>query len=114
MRFLTRFVCAALLVALPFVSSWEVSGHDLALLVVFGAGQLGAGMALFAIGARLAPPADVALVSLLEPVLGPVWVWWIIGEAPATSTLVGGTIVLAAMAAHTALDLRRPTFPAAA
>jgi drug/metabolite transporter (DMT)-like permease len=104
----------ALLVAIPFVGSWDVSQHDLALLVVFGAGQLGAGLALFAIGARHAPPADVALVSLLEPVLGPVWVWWIIGEAPTPATLVGGTIVLVAMATHTALDLRRRTVPAAA
>ncbi len=104
----------AMLVALPFVESFSITRHDLVLLVVFGAGQLGLGLALYAVGARHAPPADVALVSLLEPVLGPVWVWLVIGERPTGATLVGGLLVLSAMAWHTALDLRRRTVPAVA
>jgi drug/metabolite transporter (DMT)-like permease len=101
----------ALLVSLPFVESFAVSPRDFALLVVFGAGQLGLGLALYALGARDAPPADVALVSLLEPVLGPLWVWLVIGERAAGGALVGGLIVLTAMVWHTALDLRGRTAP---
>lgn len=104
----------ATLVAIPFVSVWAVTGHDLGLLAVFGSVQLGLGLALYAVGARMAPPADVALVSLLEPVLGPVWVWAVLGENPGLAALVGGALVIAAVGVHTAFDLRRRSMPVAA
>jgi drug/metabolite transporter (DMT)-like permease len=46
----------------------------------------------------LAP--EIALLGLLEVVLGPLWVWLGAGEVPAGSTLLGGMIVLAALAAN--------------
>ena len=91
-----------------------VSGRDLLLLAVFGGLQLGGGMALYAVGARLVPAADVALVSLIEPVLAPLWVWWFAAEPPGAAAVVGGAIVLAAMAAHTVADLRGRTAPVVA
>jgi drug/metabolite transporter (DMT)-like permease len=104
----------AMLVAVPFVSVWTVTGHDLGLLAMFGSVQLGLGLALYAVGARMAPPADVALVSLLEPVLGPLWVWAVLSEDPGVAALIGGTLVIAAVAIHTAFDLRRRAMPVAA
>ena len=91
-----------------------VGARDLVLLAVFGGLQLGGGMALYAVGARLVPAADVALVSLLEPVLAPLWVWWFADEAPGTPAIVGGIVVLGAMALHTVADLRGRTAPAVA
>jgi drug/metabolite transporter (DMT)-like permease len=49
------------------------------------------------IGARLVPAAQVALISLLEVVLGPLWVWLAMGERPGAGTLVGGAIVVGAV-----------------
>jgi len=49
------------------------------------------------IGARLIPAAQVALITLLEVVLGPLWVWLAIDERPSTATLVGGAVVVAAV-----------------
>jgi drug/metabolite transporter (DMT)-like permease len=103
----------AFCVAAPLAGTWSVSTGDLVLLVVFGALQLGGGLALYALGARLAPPADVALVALVEPVLAPIWVWAFAGEAPGAPAVVGGLVVLAAMAVHTVLDLRSRPVPAA-
>ena len=104
----------AALVALPLAAPLSVTGGDFALLFVFGAIQLGAGLALFVTGARLAPAAEVALISVLEPILGPVWVWAFLGENPGTFALAGGGIVLSALVIHTALDFRaaRPIPPA--
>ncbi|MEX2222954.1 MAG: DMT family transporter [Candidatus Rokuibacteriota bacterium] len=79
---------------------------DLLLLALFGSGQLGLGMILFTAGARRIPVAEAALIAVLESVLGPVWVWLAIGENPGLPSVVGGAIVLAALAAHTAADLR--------
>jgi drug/metabolite transporter (DMT)-like permease len=82
---------------------------DLLLLALFGSGQLGLGMILFTTGARRIPVAEAALIAVLESVLGPVWVWLAIGENPGLPSLVGGAIVLAALAGHTLADLRAET-----
>jgi drug/metabolite transporter (DMT)-like permease len=87
-----------LLVAAPFAHPGEVGGQDLALLAAMGVGQIGLALLFFTIGARLIPAAEVALISLLEIVLGPLWVWLAQGERPAATTLAGGAIVLAAVA----------------
>jgi len=49
------------------------------------------------IGARLIPAAEVALITLLEIVLGPLWVWLAYDERPSAATLAGGAIVVAAV-----------------
>jgi drug/metabolite transporter (DMT)-like permease len=93
---------AILVVAfLPFATPGEISGDDLAWLAALGIGQIGLGFALLTIGARLIPAAQVGLITLLEVVLGPVWVWVALDERPGTLTLVGGTIVIAAIVLQT-------------
>ena len=68
--------------------------HDLLLLFLLGFGQIGLALIFLTAGARLIPAGEVALISLLEVVLGPVWVWIAWSEKPSTATLVGGAIVL--------------------
>jgi drug/metabolite transporter (DMT)-like permease len=83
--------------AAAFAHPSEVGGEDLALLVGLGVGQIGLGLIFVMIGARLIPAAEVALISLLEIVLGPLWVWFSRGERPGAATLAGGAIVLGAV-----------------
>jgi len=84
---------------------------DLALLALFGIGQLGAGLLLFTAGARLIPVAEASLIAVLESVLGPVWVWLAVGERPGAYSLIGGAVILSALITHTAADLLRPPQP---
>jgi drug/metabolite transporter (DMT)-like permease len=81
-------------------SHFQVSWHDLALLFAFGGLTLGLGLCLFTIGARFVPAALTALVSTIETVLGPLWVWLVHGEVPGPRTLIGGAIILMAIVAH--------------
>ena len=90
-----------LLAFAPFASPGEIGGDDLAWLMLLGGGQIGLGLALLTIGARLIPAAQVGLITLLEVVLGPLWVWLALGERPGTATLVGGAIVIAAIVIQT-------------
>jgi drug/metabolite transporter (DMT)-like permease len=83
--------------AAPFAHPGEVGGHDLSLLVALGVGQIGLGLVFLTIGGRLIPAAEVALITLLEVVLGPLWVWIFLSEQPGAATLAGGAIVLAAV-----------------
>ena len=85
------------LACLPFLSVASASGSDWAILAALGVGQMGVGLAFLTIGARLIPPAQVAVISLLEIVLGPLWVWLAYEERPATATVVGGLVVVAAV-----------------
>ena len=87
--------------------SLAVTLPDLGWLVLFGAVNLGAGLAMFVTGARLIPAALAALVSTVEPVLGPIWVWLIHDEVPGHRTLIGGVIVFAALLLHILNDWRR-------
>jgi drug/metabolite transporter (DMT)-like permease len=90
-----------LVVAIPFMRPGAADGKDLLLLVLLGAGQIGLGLALLTTGARLIPAAQTALISLLELVLAPLWVWLAYAEQPDTPTLVGGAIVLAGVLVQT-------------
>ena len=97
--------------AAPFASVSEVNGKDLALLIGLGVGQIGLGLIFLTIGARLIPAAEVALITLLEIVLGPLWVWIALGERPGTSTLIGGAIVLAAVVIEAIGEPEEPAVP---
>jgi drug/metabolite transporter (DMT)-like permease len=81
----------------PLSSPGQAGGRDLVLLVLIGSGQMALGMALFAAGARLVPAAEAALITLLEVILGPIWVWLVLSERPDTATLVGGAVIMAAV-----------------
>jgi drug/metabolite transporter (DMT)-like permease len=100
------FVCAA-----PFASASSIGGEDLALLAGLGITQIGLGLIFLSIGARLIPAAEVALITLLEIVLGPLWVWVALGESPGTTTLVGGAIVLAAVVFQAIGEPEEPSVP---
>jgi drug/metabolite transporter (DMT)-like permease len=87
-----------LVAAGPFAHPGSVDRHDLGLILALGIGQMGLGLAFLTIGARLIPAAEVALITLLEVVLGPLWVWIALSEQPSAATLVGGAVVMGAVA----------------
>ena len=66
-----------------------------------GVGQMGLGLLLFTMGARLIVASEVALITLLEVVLGPFWAWVAVGETPALMTVVGGVVVVVAVLVQT-------------
>ncbi len=88
---------ALLIVFAPFAHPSQVGGKDLLVLAVFGSVQIGLGLLLLTAGAQLIPAAEVALISLLEVVLGPLWVWLARSERPANATIIGGVVVLVAV-----------------
>jgi drug/metabolite transporter (DMT)-like permease len=87
----------ALLALGVFASPGSATGKDVALLAALGITQIGLGFVFLSIGARLIPAGEVALITLLEIVLGPLLVWAILSEQPPTATLVGGAVVLGAV-----------------
>jgi drug/metabolite transporter (DMT)-like permease len=43
---------------------------------------------------------------LLETVLAPIWVWIVFAETPTSQTLIGGTILILALLAHSLWQMR--------
>lgn len=97
----------------PFTEPGSLDARDLALMVVLGFGQMGLGLAFLTMGARLIPAAEVALITLLEVVLGPLWVWLAYAERPSTTTLLGGAVVVAAVALQAGGEQEEPPAPGA-
>jgi drug/metabolite transporter (DMT)-like permease len=85
------------LLAAPFTAPGSAGALDVTLLATLGLTQIGLGFVFLTIGGRLIPAGEVALITLLEIVLGPLWVWLFLSERPSTATLVGGAIVLGAV-----------------
>jgi drug/metabolite transporter (DMT)-like permease len=85
----------------PLAHPSTVTAHDLAFLMLLGVGQVGLGLAFLTVGARLIPAAEVALITLLEIVLGPLWVWIVLGERPALIAISGGVVVILAVVLQT-------------
>ena len=83
--------------AAPFAHLGQVGTKDATLLATLGICQIGLGFVFLTIGGRLIPAGEVALITLLEIVLGPIWVWAFLSEQPAAATLVGGAVVLLAV-----------------
>jgi drug/metabolite transporter (DMT)-like permease len=86
---------------------WPVASSDLAWLVAFGALQMAVGMVMFTYGVRLIPAAESALLSIIESVGAPIWVYFFFDEDPGIRAIVGGFIVLTTVTVYAALDLRR-------
>lgn len=55
---------------------------------------------LIANAPRYLPSADVSMFFLLETLLAPVWVWMVFGEKPSWTVVVGGTVVVTTLLAH--------------
>lgn len=95
---LNGFAVAA--VAFPFAGSLTLGTDDLVVLSVMGFGVLPISLCLFYAGARHVPPAEAALLAMLETVLGPLLVWAAVGETPTTQACVGGAAILLAIGAN--------------
>ncbi len=92
---------------LPFADPGSLEGDRLGMMLFLGLVILPIAFGLITLGPRRVPAPEVALLMLLETVLGPFWVWLVVGEEPDALTLVGGTIVLSAVALHALWRLSR-------
>ena len=62
---------------------------------------------LVTLAPRYITAAEVNLFFLLETILGPLWVWFVIKEQPSLETIIGGAVIIATIAIHSALALKK-------
>jgi drug/metabolite transporter (DMT)-like permease len=88
----------AALILLPFcLGKLDLSLEALMVILTMSVVQLGVPYVFFIRGLRTTPATTAAVITLVEPVLNPVWVWLALGEKPHPSTLAGGLLILVAL-----------------
>ena len=91
--------------------SVALSLRDGGVAMGMGVFQVGAGLILYTLGSRCLPAAELALLSLAEVLLAPIWVWFFLGETASLNTLIGGALLLAAIAGNALSGKRRKPPP---
>ena len=104
---------AAIVLALPTplrgtsgLEAFAIGWQNLLVIAIMGAVQLALGMILFTRGSRTVPAAQLSLLALAEPTLGPLWAWLVVAEVPAAATVIGGVVILSAVAVQVLLSQR--------
>jgi len=92
--------------AAPFVRDYTIHLPQAAFTVLNGAAILPVGLGLLSTAPRYISASEVSLITLLETVLGPLWVWWVLREMPTLQTFLCAAVVLTALFIHSYLDLR--------
>jgi drug/metabolite transporter (DMT)-like permease len=81
-----------------FGGGLSVAPSDVAVLAIMGPVQLAIPLVLFARSARYIQAATLSLIALLDAVLNPFWAWLGAGEIPTLYAVIGGGIILVAVA----------------
>ena len=85
--------------------------RDGSVAIGMGIFQVGAGLILYTLGSRSLPAAELALLSLAEVMLGPLWVWLFLNETATLNTLIGGAVLLVAIVGNAISGKRRKPPP---
>jgi len=93
------------LAMIPIAFPLEATVADIGILAILGIFQLGVPCLLLVYASRFLLPAEMALIAMLEIVLGPLWVWIGVKEVPSTETLVGGGVVLLCLLFHEVVSM---------
>jgi len=85
------------LVLWPFCQPFALDAGDMVNLFLFGTTQFGLGLLLLTVGGQMVSATENALLNTLETPLAIAWVWICFGETPSATSVVGGTVVVAAV-----------------
>ncbi len=93
-------------IALAFAPTIGVGGSDHLFLPLLVLVVVPVSFVLISTGPRYLPAPEVGLLMLLETILGPLWVWLALAETPTPASLVGGLVIILALATNAWLGLR--------
>ena len=99
-----------LMIPFIFINSisdlYEIDMNTLYLIIGMGA-CLCLALSFMTLAPRYIPAYEVEIFFVLETILGPVWVWLVILEAPTSKTIIGGVIIILIILAHTLSELKK-------
>ncbi len=91
---LSQILMGLLFAPLAFVYDTPVTPVNLLLLVLLGVVQLGIPNILYSLSVRYVSPLTCSLISSVQPLINPIWVYLALGERPGKYAFIGGAVVL--------------------
>ena len=95
------------LIAFYFADNLNLKDNDLIIVPLMCIMCVALPFVLVTIAPRYITAAEVNLFFLLETILGPIWVWFVIKEQPSFETIIGGIVIFITISIHSALSLRK-------
>jgi len=92
---LGNFFAAA--IGLPALLAATPTAADIGGVLYLGVLQLGISFIMLSLAIRHLTAVEAVLIQTIEPILNPVWVFLIVGEAPSLWGLAGGAVVIGAV-----------------
>ena len=97
-----NFILALLTAPAGIAAIPTLTPTDIFAVSFLGIVQIGVAYILFIKGVTGGTrPLDASIIGFIEPLLNPVWVFFIVGEQPSAWALLGGTIIIITVAGHT-------------
>lgn len=85
-------------ICIPFIFEIKIiSVSDLWMVTFLGVFQIAAAYAVFTYGIKRILAVEASIISMLEPVLSPFWVFLGYGEVPTNYAIIGGAIIISAI-----------------
>ncbi len=98
---------ATMLICSPFFFQQVPTIFDGVTLLYMGVLQIGLSFIIFSTAIKYVAALDAILIQTIDPLLNPIWVYLVIGEAPGRWALAGGLIVLSAVTARNIISNRK-------
>jgi len=95
--------------AVFFVENFELVETDIFIVPLMCVMCVAIPFVLVTIAPRFITAAEVNLFFLLETIVGPIWVWLVVKEQPSLETIQGGIVIIAAIAIHSYISLKKNT-----
>ena len=86
----------------------EITLIPILLVVFLGVVQMGIPYSLYGRATALISGVEVSLISMIEPILNPIWVALIYGEVPGSRALIGAVLIIGAVIAYSIIDAKNP------
>lgn len=100
--FYGNLIIVLIMIPLLFKNPPAPSGTDFMAILFLGVFQIGIAYLLFTVGiARGVRSLDASIIGFVEPLLNPVWVYFAVGETPSKWAILGGIVIIFAIAFHT-------------
>ena len=95
------------LIALIFANHLKLESNDVIIIPLMCVMCVAIPFVLVTLAPRYITAAEVNLFFLLETILGPLWVWFVIKEHPSFETIKGGSVIVVSIAIHSFLALKK-------
>lgn len=97
-------------VGLPFIFKESFTVSNISIILYLGIFQIGLAFVLYSVAVKHVRVLEANLILTLEPILNPIWVFFVIGEKPGTMAIVGSLLVIGAVTYRAIISARTLEF----